>query len=68
MSSSDFIVNSKEFSNDTPYPKLRRIVHSKYLDVFAVAIILVTSISLGYHKTFYFESAPLFNIQYETII
>ncbi len=65
MSNSQFIVDGKEFPKDTPYPKLRRIVHSKYLDVFAVSIILVTSISLGYHKTFYFESAPLFNIQYE---
>ncbi|MEQ6125268.1 nicotinamide mononucleotide transporter family protein [Pseudotenacibaculum sp. MALMAid0570] len=51
--------------NEIPYPKLRRIVHSKYLDIFAVSIILVTSISLGYHKTFYYKSNPLFNIDYE---
>jgi len=60
------ILNKKETSfENIPHPKLRSIVHSKYLDVFAVLVILVTSISLGYHKTFYFQSEALFNISFE---
>lgn len=49
-----------------PYPKLRKIVHSSYLDIIAVVIILATSFSLGYHKTFY-QEGPIFQLEYNTL-
>lgn len=45
-----------------PYPNLRKLVHSKYLDVLAVGIILTVSILLHYHETFYFQGKPQFNV------
>ena len=44
------------------HPGLRKLVHSKYLDLFAVAIILAVSLSLRYHETFYFQGKPQFNV------
>lgn len=44
-----------ETTLQVPYPNLRKLVHSKYLDLFAVAIILTVSLSLHYHQTFYYQ-------------
>lgn len=44
------------------HPNLRKLVHSKYLDLFAVAIILTVSILLHYPETFYYQGVAHFNI------
>lgn len=44
------------------HPNLRKLVLSKYLDLFAVAIILAVSLSLRYHETFYYQGKPQFDV------
>jgi hypothetical protein len=56
--------NNNHMSQDIAKPKLRKIVHSNFLDFFAVLIILVTSIILNYNKTFYYESQVMFGGDY----
>lgn len=43
-------------------PLLRRIVHSKYIDIFGVILVLTISIYRKFHETIYYQGGIVFNI------
>ena len=44
-----------------PNPILRRVVHSKYIDIFGVLLVLSITLYRGFHTTIYFNGGVLFN-------
>ncbi len=43
-------------------PVLRRVVHSKYIDIFGVILVLAISIYRKFHETIYYQGGIVFNI------
>ncbi|MGB0980683.1 MAG: nicotinamide mononucleotide transporter family protein [Winogradskyella sp.] len=42
-------------------PILRRVVHSKYIDIFGVILIVCVTVYRGFHTTMYYNGGVLFN-------
>ncbi len=55
----------KNENHQVANPRLRKIVHSKYLDIIAVAIILTVSFVKGFHETFFYKWEAQFNIPFD---
>ena len=45
-----------------PYPVIRKIVLSTYLDVFGAVLVLGVSLARNFHRTVYYQGKPQFNI------
>ncbi|MFV0540563.1 MAG: nicotinamide mononucleotide transporter [Aestuariibaculum sp.] len=49
-------------ANTVKQPVLRQVVHSKYIDVFGVVLVLGISIYRKFHETIYYQGGIVFNI------
>ncbi len=51
----------------TPNPKLRRITHSKYIDLFGVILVVGVSLARNFHETIYYQGAIQFGIPFSEL-
>ena len=55
-------------SNNTPNPVLRKVVHSKYIDILGVLLVLGITLYKGFYKTVYYQGGVKFDVPFYELL